>query len=289
MSKDMHLAMDEKTILVNAHGERPRQETLTDAAHAPRYEELEQRMVYAANCAPLERFNIGINPLLSAAAPLFSLLVRVKAEVELPKIDTLRDTLKAHLQYFVDQTRYAGLSELEIRTARYLLCTVTDETVVTTPWGNDSRWSDHGLLNELHEESSGGEKFFELVDLAGRDPIRNLATMELMFICLCLGFEGKYRLQARGMIELNNVRDSLYRQIRHVRGDIPRELSPQWEGLRAPRQGVVRIVPGWLLAAISATCLVVMFSGFAFVLGEKRETVLQLYQPLASSVLQPHP
>ncbi|MEG0632180.1 MAG: type IVB secretion system protein IcmH/DotU [Pseudomonas sp.] len=289
MSMDTHLQQDEKTILVNAHGERPHQETLTDVAHPPRYEELEQRMIFAASRDPQERFNIGINPLVSAAAPLVSMLVRVKAEAEMPKIDTLRDTFKAHLQHFVDKARDAGLNESEIRTAHYLLCTVSDETVATTVWGNEGRWSDHGLLNELHQQSSGGEKFFELVDLVGRDPIRNLATMELMFICLCLGFEGKYRLQTRGMIELNNVRDSLYRQIRHVRGDVPRELSPQWEGLRAPRQRVVRIVPGWLLLAISATCLLVMFSGFAFVLGEKREAVLRLYQPLASSVVQPHP
>lgn len=34
-----------------------------------------------------------------------------------------------------------------------------------------------------------------------------------------------------------------YRQIRQLRGDVPRELSPHWQGLSDQRRGLVRIVP----------------------------------------------
>ena len=64
-----------------------------------------------------------------------------------------------------------------------------------------------------------------------------------MYLCLSLGFEGKYRVQARGMLELEGIRDALYRQIRQLRGDVPRELSPHWEGLNDQRRNLVRIVP----------------------------------------------
>ena len=35
---------------------------------------------------------------------------------------------------------------------------------------------------------------------------------------------GARRVQARGMLELEGIRDALYRQIRQLRGDVPREL-----------------------------------------------------------------
>jgi type VI secretion system protein ImpK len=111
--------------------------------------------------------------------------------------------------------------------------------------------------------------------------------LELMYLCLALGFEGKYRVIPRGMFELEGVRDALYRQIRQLRGEVPRELSPHWEGLSDKRRSLVRIVPWWMVTLFTAVCLVVMYSGFAWVLGEQRETVLQPYQQLDSTVVQP--
>ena len=84
----------------------------------------------------------------------------------------------------------------------------------------------------------------------------------------------------RGMLELEAVRDSLYRQIRQMRGDIPRELSPHWEGLKDTRRRLVRIVPWWMVALFTLACLGVIYGGFAWVLGEQREAVLQPYRVL---------
>jgi len=111
--------------------------------------------------------------------------------------------------------------------------------------------------------------------------------LELMYLCLSLGFEGKYRVQARGMLELEGIRDALYRQIRQLRGDVPRELSPHWEGLNDQRRNLVRIVPAWMVVLFTLVCLVVMYSGFAWVLSEQRDTVLHPYQPLDPAAVQP--
>ena len=103
--------------------------------------------------------------------------------------------------------------------------------------------------------------------------------LELMYLCLSLGFEGKYRVLPRGMLELEAVRDSLYRQIRQMRGDVPRELSPHWEGLgHPPASGAHRA--RWMVALFTLVCLGVIYGGFAWVLGEQREAVLQPYRSL---------
>ena len=89
------------------------------------------------------------------------------------------------------------------------------------------------------------------------------------------------------MLELDGIRDALYRQIRQLRGDVPREFSPHWEGLSDQRRSLVRIVPAWMVVLFTFVCLLVMYSGFAWVLGEQRDTVLQPYQQLDPAAVQP--
>jgi type VI secretion system protein ImpK len=86
------------------------------------------------------------------------------------------------------------------------------------------------------------------------------------------------------MLELEAVRDSLYRQIRQLRGDVPREVSPHWQGLKDTRRRLVRIVPWWLVALFTLVCLGVMYGGFAWVLEQQRTAVLQPYQSIESAL-----
>lgn len=136
------------------------------------------------------------------------------------------------------------------------------------------------LLSSFHNETFGGEKFFQLLERLSRNPVKHLAMLELMYLCLSLGFEGKYRVMPRGMTELEVIRDSLYRQIRQMRGDIPRDISPQWEGLKDARRSLVRVVPWWVVVLFTAVCLATLYGGFSWVLSEQRATTLQPFEAL---------
>jgi len=287
MTKDKQYPQDDKTVLVHHQGHDPAQSPLTDFAAPPRIEELEQRMIYAARLGPAEAFNISLNSLVAAASGLLSEVVRLKHSGQLENLRALNGRLTEELQLFNARASQNGAESSLITTARYVLCTVVDEAVVTTSWGNESEWSQMSLLSSFHNETFGGEKFFKLLELLSKDPVKNLPLLELMYLCLSLGFEGKYRVQARGMLELEGIRDGLYRQIRHMRGDVPRELSPHWQGLNEQRRNLVRIVPAWMVLLFTLVCLVVMYSGFAWVLGEQRDIVLQPYQQLDPAAVQP--
>src|SRR5690606_32162627 len=263
----------------NRHGATPAQSPLTDFA-APRYEQLEERMVYAARLRPAETFNISLNPLVAAASALLSEVVRLKPTLEPEDLFVLKERLTGEIKLFEHRALHEGAESAQVMAARYVLCTVLDEALVTTSWGNESEWSQMSLLSSFHNETFGGERFFQLLERLARNPVKHLHMLELMYLCVSLGFEGKYRVLPRGMLELEAVRDSLYRQIRQLRGDVPRELSPHWEGLRDPRRRLVRIVPWWMVAVCTLACLGVMYSGFAWVLSEQRSTVLQPYQSL---------
>src|SRR5690606_40799872 len=83
-----------------------------------------------------------------------------------------------------------GVENSQVMATRYVLCTAIDEAVVTTPWGNESEWSQMSLLSSFHNETFGGEKFFQLLERLSRNPVKHLLMLELMYLCLALGFEG---------------------------------------------------------------------------------------------------
>ncbi|MCI0918906.1 type IVB secretion system protein IcmH/DotU [Pseudomonas stutzeri] len=290
MIREMDYGQDDKTVILNRRGDAPAESPLTDFSAPPKFEQLEERMIYAARLRPAETFNISLNPLVAAASSLLSEVVRLKHSYEGEDLHALNQRLSAELKLFEHRALHDSAESSQVMAARYVLCTAIDEAVVTTPWGNESEWSQMSLLSSFHNETFGGEKFFQLLERLSRNPVKHLPMLELMYLCLSLGFEGKYRVMPRGMLELEAVRDSLYRQIRQLRGDVPREVSPHWQGLRDTRRRLVRIVPWWLVALFTLICLGMLYAGFAWVLGEQRDTVLQPYQPVDPTIqVEPKP
>ena len=278
-TRDMEYGQDDRTVILNRQGDAPAHSPLTDFGAPPKYEQLEERMIYAARLRPAETFNVSLNPLVAAASALLSEAVRLKHSFEPEDLAALNQRLSSELKLFEHRALHDGAESSQVMAARYVLCTVLDEAVVTTPWGNESEWSQMSLLSSFHNETFGGEKFFQLLERLSRNPVKHLPMLELMYLCLSLGFEGKYRVLPRGMLELEAVRDSLYRQIRQLRGDVPREISPHWQGLKDTRR-LVSIVPWWMVALFTLVCLAVMYGGFAWVLEQQRAAVLHPYQPV---------
>lgn len=262
---------------------------LTDKADSPGFENLQERLMDSARLGSGKRLDLHINPLVAAASELLVEMVSLADVDQRTDIRSLNVRLSEQVKLFELTARHHAIENDQLLVARYVLCTVLDETVLTSAWGSSSDWSTMSLLSRFHNETFGGEKFFQLLERLSGNPRKHLPMLELMYLCLALGFEGKYRVAHRGDTELEVVRDRLYRQIRQSRGDIPRMLSPQWQGSKPTSVNHVRIVPFWLVVLFTAMTLTIMYSGFAWVLGKQRETVLKPYQSFESAapVLQP--
>lgn len=191
---DREYPQDEKTILLDRQGRTPAQGPVTDFASPPRFEQLEDRMIYAARMQGAEHFNVGLNSLVAPAWALLSEVVQLKRSTSQESLRGLNERLSSAVTLFETRARHDGAQTSEVMAARYVLCSVIDEAVVTTSWGSQSDWSKMSLLSSFHNETFGGEKFFQLLERMSRDPFKHLAMLELMYLCLSLGFEGKYRV-----------------------------------------------------------------------------------------------
>jgi type VI secretion system protein ImpK len=208
----------------------------------------------------------GRNPIAGAALSLLSLVARLRHTAVHPAVGELQQKLVLDLRGFENGILQQGVAQEQARIASYALCALLDETVLNTPWGAQSFWGHQSLLAIFHRETWGGEKFFQFLDGLVRQPARNLDLIELFWLCLSLGFEGRYRIVPDGLRQLEQVRAEVYQTIRRLRGEAERELSPHWEGLKDVRNPLVRFLPLWVIAAAAGAALLFIYLGFVLVL-----------------------
>jgi type VI secretion system protein ImpK len=172
---------------------------------------------------------------------------------------------------FEKEALASGLDSRSLRAARYALCATVDDIVLSTPEGTASSWTMQGMTSIFHDEVVGGERFFEILTELQKDLGHHEPVVELMYLCMSLGFIGRYRVRPRGVAELTDLRDGVYNTIRSRRGDFERELSPQWRGVNAGARGLARRIPIWALALGTVTLALCMYVGFTFLLSNVSE------------------
>jgi type VI secretion system protein ImpK len=192
---------------------------------------------------------------------LLVLAGRLRGQISNADVESLRRQAVQEMRSFEDRARQADVPPEDVLAARYALCTVLDEAVLNTPWGADGNWSNQSLLVTFHREAAGGEKFFQILERVSSEPQRYLVLLELLYVCLALGFEGKYRLDERGASRLAEIRETLYRRIEGLRESVEPELSPRWKGVEDRRSAVMRFVPLWVVAS---ACLVLLVGSYIY-------------------------
>ncbi len=220
----------------------------------------------AAPAGPVAVPAVGASPLLAAAAPLLAAAVRIGASRGAPPDpEQLRRAMVEAVREFEKRALATGLDTRSLRAARYALCATIDDMVLSTPWGSTSSWAAQSLTSIFHNEVSGGERFFDILEDMQKDLGRHSEVVELMYFCASLGFEGRYRVMPRGIAALTELRDSIYRTIRQRRGDFERDLSPRWKGLSLGYKPLAQVVPVWMLAlaTLGAACLIYVLFSFS--------------------------
>jgi len=187
---------------------------------------------HAQNYATSAHVSIGVNgenKLLSYASDLLILAGNLRTLDPNNTVEQLRRDIENLFSQFDRQLAQDNTVEEVALTARYLLCCLIDELALTTPWGIESAWSHQTLLGKYHNETSGGEKFFLVANKLLEQPQRNIDLIELAYVCLSLGFRGKYRLVASGESDVVQISHLLYQPISLYR-PVSSDLSPAWQG-----------------------------------------------------------
>ena len=250
------------TIAIPTPGRR-RDASPADSPPAP----AAQREAGAADLGALG----GLNPLVAAANPVLAVVPQIRHALRHPDPDGLRVELRRRLDDFVREARAAGSAESTLADASCALCALLDESAASTPWGGS--WAKAGLLAERHRDSSGGDKIFELIENLSGDPAANMALLEFLYICLALGFEGRYRDAQSGREELVALRARLLDLIGRQHAPRDGELSGKWRGVIAPAKRPPGALALWATGSGAALLLAALYIALSFSLGSLSDPV----------------
>ncbi|QHM76820.1 Motility protein B [Mixta theicola] len=219
------------------------------------------------------------NPLVAAANPLLNAIPQIRHSVSHDDPAALRQRLIDEVRHFEKNSQRAGLAYEVIVGARYCLCTALDEAAALTPWGSRGVWPGNGLLVTFHNETWGGEKFFQLLAKLSQNPREHIFLLELINYCLLLGFEGRYRVMDNGRSQLETIRQRLLQMIRGVRGGYPPPLSPHPVDQPVTRKMWRPMVPLWACAALAGFLACLLYILLNWRLGDYTSPVLaSVYQ-----------
>jgi type VI secretion system protein ImpK len=214
----------------------------------------------------------GVNQLAAIASGVLAAAIRIDEDrARGPDLDRLRQAMVEAVHRFENAALATGMDTNSLRAARYALCATVDDIVLSTPEGRASSWTQQGLTSIFHGEVVGGERFFEILEQMERDLGRQEPVVELMYLCLSLGFVGRYRVRPRGVAELTDLRDGIFQTIRQRRGEYERELSPTWRGIDAGAKALARRIPIWARALGTVTIAALMYIAFTFMLSSASE------------------
>ncbi|HSW92847.1 MAG TPA: type IVB secretion system protein IcmH/DotU [Gammaproteobacteria bacterium] len=221
----------------------------------------------------------GVNPLVDAAASLFSMVGRLKQMRSFRHLNKLQKELISEINAFQEVAKAYGYSSEYILVSRYALCATFDDVIATTLWGSQGQWDNYSLLAAFNQESAQQERFFIILERLIKDPGLYIELMEFMYLCLSLGFKGNYRSTEFGNNQFEQICNALYKRIRLHQGDVTRALSP------FPIKPTLSLIrpkpqkkPAIGFAMITTACIILaVFIGLGFLL----DTITnQTYQEL---------
>lgn len=219
----------------------------------------------------------GDNPLLTCSFSLLSLVPELRGQTFHEAANVLQERMITALKKFEKSALQKGASRTQVNIAKYFLCSLLDETVLNTPWGSQSGWGHNSLSSLFYKKLVGGEEFFEILERLKEQPEQNQNLLEMAYLCLSLGFEGKYRYRNNGLLALERQREELFLLMRQFKGDVQPELSTQWQGASATQNPLIRFIPLWVLVTVTGVLLLFIYMIFAYTVRGKSD---RLYDQL---------
>jgi type VI secretion system protein ImpK len=141
--------------------------------------------------------------------------------------ESFRANTREALRLADTEGRRRGYSDEEMQLAKFASVAFLDESILNSRLPVFSDWSRKPLQEELFGVHVAGEIFFRNLEklLKQSDSAALADVLEVYYLCLLLGFAGRYSISVGG--ELRSIREAVGEKIRRIRGDSP-EFSPSW-------------------------------------------------------------
>lgn len=220
---------------------------------------------------------IGINPLVDQFSWLVASLSCMSSIPWLDDPMPFREQVGREIRKGERKLNEMEVDRATILVIRYCLCAAMDEAVCRQEWGANSNWSSNSLLSEFHNETSGGDKFFIILERLKGEPRKYRYVIEFLYLLLQLGFKGKYGREDQGNDKLNEIGSTIYRLVRDER--LAEQEQIQLVNLKAKylKKPLRKVLPPKVIIGVSLCLLAAMYGATYFLIDVQFQKLLTLY------------
>ena len=201
--------------------------------------------------------------------------------------EDFRDRMRQALAEVASTAARRGYSAEDVQEGKFAVVAFLDEAILAAPDSSGGYWVGKSLAEEIFDQRNAGEVFFKRLEAlrTNRDSEQLAEVLEVYYLCLLLGYEGKFAGGSRGeLLQLMaNLRDRIER-ILGVEPDfspdriLPLEAAPVAVAAADPLSLQLRV---FALAAFLLA--VVCYVGFSLALRSQTANIKTLVDQRVSS------
>lgn len=124
------------------------------------------------------------------------------------------DKFRSEIVRLVEQGRtffnQYGFDEADYLDAQFAVLVWVDECVLNSSWVGKTTWRKDPLQKTYYKTTGGGVEFFERLEGLS---LERKAVREIYYMCLALGFSGRFRSNREDQMERDNIKARCLNQI----------------------------------------------------------------------------
>lgn len=216
--------------------------------------------------------------LSEVASECLILILQLRSTIDYGDSANLKSRVYEMFERYEDNARRTGIDNEKIRLSKFALVAFLDETIISSEWPQKAEWLSDPLQIKLFDTFNAGEEFFIYMAELRLRSSQNKDVLEIYYLCLSLGFKGKYQLQSPE--NLRRIIDDLNLELHPDAFRSIDAISPNGK----PRQGLVQTVKGglplWVYPLGAVVIFILIYLIMSFVISGKADDAVNFLKTL---------
>jgi len=155
---------------------------------------------------------------------ILNLVLKLRIKNDFGDATAIREKILNMLNQMEINAQKNGIPAIQTEQARFAIIALIDEFVITSDWDQKEIWIANPLQMQLYNRFDAGEEFFKRLKAFQLNPEKNIAVIEVYYICLGLGFKGKYAIEEQENLRL--ITRESYDELKKALNGASKALSP---------------------------------------------------------------
>lgn len=197
------------------------------------------------------------NSIADLSSETLMLILQLRSTNEYGNAATLKSRVADLFEKFERDGRTAAIDNEKVRLAKFALVAFLDETIISSSWTQKDEWLAEPMQIKLFDTFNAGEEFFEHLHQLRQRSSGNADILEVYYLCLALGFKGKYQLQSPE--NLRRVIDDLNLELHPEMYSAIDSISPNAKPKDTLIQTTTGGIPLWVYPAGAVLVFVLLY------------------------------